>query len=325
MGAGALGASALANSQPPTVNQGHPLSEPLQGSGETWQEMDAHHEEAVNLFLANIGQEPNFWRPPMEFTMDGDIKVFDITCTELNWETMPGSAFPAMAYNGMVPGPTMRVTEGDRVRVNVTNQMTQSTAIHFHGLRVPNDQDGVPFITQPVIPPDTTFSYEFTTRNAGSHMYHSHHNAAEQVTKGLMGAIVIDPADTSREPEVDADYVMILNDSAIGFTLNGKGFPYTQPIIAQLGQRIRVRYMNEGLMIHPFHLHGMPQLVFAKDGYQLPTPFLCDTLNVAPGERWDVLIDCDEPGVWAYHCHILTHAESRNGMFGMVTVLIVEE
>jgi FtsP/CotA-like multicopper oxidase with cupredoxin domain len=118
---------------------------------------------------------------------------------------------------------------------------------------------------------------------------------------------------------------MILNDSALGFTLNGKEFPHTQPILARKGQRIRVRYMNEGLMIHPMHLHGIPQLVIARDGYNLPVPFMCDTLTIAPGERWDVLIDCSEPGLWAFHCHILTHAESRHGMFGMVTVLGVED
>ncbi len=117
----------------------------------------------------------------------------------------------------------------------------------------------------------------------------------------------------------------MLNDTTLGFTINGKQFPYTQPVVAQKGQKIRVRYMNEGLMIHPFHLHGIPQLVFAKDGFYLPVPYNCDTLNVAPGERYDVLIDCDSVGVWAYHCHILTHAESRHGMFGMVTVLIVKE
>ncbi|MFN8374885.1 MAG: multicopper oxidase domain-containing protein [Anaerolineae bacterium] len=224
-------------------------------------------------------------------------------------------AFPALG--------TIRFTEGDRVRINV-NEMTQSTAVHFHGVRVPNDQDGVPYITQGVITPGSTMTYEFTAPNSGTHMYHSHHNAAEQTTRGLMGAMIIDPADTSREPEVDAEYIMVLNDTAIGFTINGKSFPYTQPIVAQLGQKIRIRYMNEGLMIHPFHLHGIPQLVFAKDGFYLPTPYLCDTLNIAPGERYDVLVDCDSPGVWAYHCHILTHAESRNGMFGMVTVLIVQ-
>jgi FtsP/CotA-like multicopper oxidase with cupredoxin domain len=287
--------------------------------------MDQHHQEGVQAFLDNVGQEPDFWRPPIQPEMDGDVKVFNIVCQEIDWATAPNMIYPAFAYNGMVPGPTLQVTEGETVRLNVTNEMTQSTAIHFHGLLVPNAVDGVPFITQPVIKPGEMFTYEFRTRNAGSHMYHSHHNAAEQVTRGLLGAFIVQPRDTSREPQVTAEYIMVLNDSSLGFTLNGKSFPYTQPIVANRGDKIRVRYMNEGLMIHPMHLHGIPQLVFAKDGYNLPVPYLCDTLNIAPGERYDVIVDCTEPGIWAFHCHILSHAESRDGMFGMVTVLIVNE
>ena len=306
-----------------TTNPSQPVSG---GSGLTWQEMDAHHQEAVDKFLANVGKDPNFWGVPLEFEMDGDVKVFRITCKEVDWEVEPGIVARAMTYNGIVPGPVMRVTEGDKVRVYVTNEMTQSTAVHWHGLRVPNNQDGVPMVTQPAITPGETQVFEFTIRNAGSHMYHSHHNSAEQVTRGLLAALIVDPKDTSREPKVDAEYIFVVNDSGLGqFTFNGKSFPYTQPIIAKLGQKIRVRYFNEGLMIHPMHLHGIPQLVIAKDGYYLPSPMMVDTLNVAPGERYDVIIDCDEPGVWAYHCHVLSHAEGPNGMFGMVTVLIIQE
>lgn len=287
--------------------------------------MDSHHQAGVQTFLDNVGSEPNFWRPAIEPELDGDVKVFNLVCQEIDWEAAPGLVYPAMAYNGMVPGPTLRVTEGDTIRVNVTNEMTQSTAVHFHGLLLPNNMDGVPFITQPPIKPGETFTYEWRTRNAGTHMYHSHHNAAEQTTRGLLGALIIDPRDRSREPDVSGDYILVLNDSSLGFTLNGKSFPYTQPIVANRGDKIRIRYMNEGLMIHPMHLHGIPQLVFAKDGYNLPVPYMCDTLNIAPGERYDVIVDCTEPGVWAFHCHILSHAESRDGMFGMVTVLIVNE
>ncbi|MCU0498494.1 MAG: copper oxidase [Anaerolineae bacterium] len=330
--AGAIGAAGLIGSrvsgQEHTGGHGEPGQDGMGGEGgtaQTWQEMNAHHQEGVQIFLDNIGKDTTFWRPALEPVMDGDVKVFNITCQDIMWDTGGGMEFPAFAYNGLVPGPEIRVTEGDKVRLVVTNEMSESTAIHFHGLLVPNSVDGVPFITQPTIDPGQTFTYEFTVRNFGSHMYHSHHNAAEQVTRGLLGAFIVEPKDKSREPQITADYTMILNDSALGFTLNGKGFPYTQPIIAKLGDKIRVRYMNEGLMIHPMHLHGIPQLVLSKDGYYLPLPFLCDTLNIAPGERYDVIIDCTELGVWAFHCHILSHAESRDGMFGMVTVLIVQE
>jgi FtsP/CotA-like multicopper oxidase with cupredoxin domain len=119
---------------------------------------------------------------------------------------------------------------------------------------------------------------------------------------------------------------MILNDGPIGgYSLNGKSFPATEPIVVKKGQKLLVRYMNEGLMIHPMHLHGMPQQVIARDGYLLPQPYLCDTVDVGPGQRTEVLIDATELGVWAFHCHVLSHAEGPTGMFGMVTALIVEE
>ena len=238
---------------------------------------------------------------------------------------MLGQKTEAWAYNQQIPGPELRVTEGDKVRVVIKNELPESTSIHFHGVILPNNMDGVPFITQPPIKPGASFTYEFTAKNPGSHMYHSHHNSTKQVGKGLLGAFVIEQKDKSKDPPHDLERIMILNDQLGGFTINGKGFPATSPITAKKGQKLRIRYMNEGLMIHPMHLHGMPQLVFAKDGWNLPQPFMCDTLNVAPGERWDVIVDCTEPGAWAFHCHILSHAESDNGMFGMVTALVVQE
>lgn len=286
--------------------------------------MDSHHQQGVQTYLDNVGKEDNYWRKPLDFTMDGDVKVFNITCENINWDTGGGMTFPAMAYNGMVPGPEIRVTEGDKVRFLVTNNMNESTAVHFHGLYVPNAMDGVPYVTQNPIKPGETATLEFTVRNSGSHMYHSHHNSAQQTTSGLLGAFIVEPKDKSKEPVVDAEFTMILNDSTLGFTINGKGFPYTQPLVAKLGQKIRIRYMNEGFMIHPMHLHGLPQQVITKDGWPVPMPYMCDTLLIAPGERYDVIVDCTEPGFWAFHCHILNHAESANGMFGMVTVLLVQ-
>ncbi len=320
LGAGIRGSKAVA-AESPASPVGGPAWKPGQQGGD---DMDAMTEKGVKFFLDNVGKDKDFWGVAIPYTMDGDTKVFQVTCTEGQWETSPGVQQPAMLYNGRVPGPTIRVTEGDNVRVIVTNQMTQSTGVHFHGVHVPNPMDGVPFITQPPIKPGATFTYEFIARPYGTHMYHSHHNAAEQVTRGLLGAFIIDPLDKTQEPRVDAEYVMVLNDAAIGFTINGRSFPATQPILANKGDRIRVRYMNEGLMIHPMHLHGMYQQVVAKDGAWLPAPYLVDTLNIAPGERYDVIIDCREPGAWAFHCHILTHAESAQGMFGMVTALVIK-
>ena len=180
----------------------------------------------------------------------------------------------------------------------------------------------MPGLNQPSVMPGESFTYKFEIRNSGSHMYHSHFNAAEQVTRGLLSAFVVhDPAD----PPVDQDVSMVLNDGPLGFTLNGKGFPATQPIVAQLGETLRIRYFNEGLQMHPMHLHGMAQEVLAIDGYPVRDPYTADTIQVVPGQRVDVLVRATEPGAWAFHCHILNHVEGADGMFGMVTAMIVEQ
>lgn len=259
---------------------------------------------------------------PMEPVMDGDVKVFELTAREMEWEVAPGDVRQAMAYNGQVPGPEIRVQLGDRVRVILHNELPESTAIHYHGLVVPNSEDGVPGLTQPLVLPGESYIYEFDVVNAGSHMYHSHMNGSVQIPMGLLGAFIVEDG---TETPVDQDITMILNDGPLGYTINGKGFPATQPIVANLGDRIRIRYMNEGLQIHPMHLHGMPQLRIAKDGYPLPQAYMEDTVTVAPGERIDVIVEVTEPGLWAFHCHILSHAEGPQGMFGMVTVLVVNE
>ena len=325
VGLGSLGAGVVAN---PVTAHNEMIASMLADTSQqemSFEEMDQHHQMGVQAFVENIGQDPIFWRSPLEYTLDGDTKVFELTCSQIQWETEPGRLLPAFAYNGTVPGPEIRVTEGDNVRVIVHNEMTQSTVVHWHGVDVPNDQDGVAYITQDPIRPGESFTYEFVASNPGSHMYHSHHNSTEQVVGGLLGAFIIEPKNKRNEPVVAGEYTFILNDSILGFTINGKSFPYTQPLTAKLGEFIRVRFMNEGLMIHPMHLHGMPMKVITKDGYYLPAPYFCDTLNIAPGERYDVIIHARALGIWAFHCHILSHVETRNGMFGMVTALVVSE
>ncbi len=282
--------------------------------------MDAMHEKGIKAFPAKTLGKGNQLLEPR---MDNGVKVYELTAKVVQWEVEPGRTVEAWAYNGVVPAPQIRVRQGDRMRLVLKNELPESTAIHFHGLELPNGQDGVPFITQPPVKPGQSYTYEFTVPNAGSHMYHSHHNAAKQVGMGLLGAIIVEPRKPRAIEKVDVDYVMILNDGPHGYTLNGKGFPATEPISAKLGQKVRVRFMNEGMMIHPMHLHGMHMTVIDKDGWPQPQPWKCDTLNIAPGERWDVIVNCNNPGTWAFHCHILPHAESEHGMFGMVTALVV--
>ena len=286
--------------------------------------MDAMHEKGIKAFPAKTAGKGNQLLAPR---LEKGAKVFDLTAREIKWEVSPGLIVNAMAYNDQVPGPQIRVREGDRVRVNLKNELTQSTAIHFHGMEFPNNMDGVPFITQPPVKPGESYTYEFTIPegNVGSNMYHSHHNSATQVSLGLLGAFIVEPKAPRSIEKVDKEFVLILNDGAHGYTFNGKSFPATEPLVATLGDKIRIRFMNEGMMIHPMHLHGMHMTVIDKDGYALPAPWKCDTLNIAPGDRWDVVVNCNNPGTWAFHCHILPHAESEHGMLGMVTALVVSK
>jgi FtsP/CotA-like multicopper oxidase with cupredoxin domain len=292
-----------------------------QPGGHSVADMDRAHEAGVTYYLANAKEMTSRLLP---FELDGDTKVFRVTARAMQWETRPGDVKQAYTYNGVLPGPEVRVTEGERVRFIVTNELPESTAVHWHGLYTPNKMDGVPYVTQPPIKPGESFTYEFVAKPSGTHMYHSHHNAMEQVGKGLLGAFIVQPKDKTKYPAFDKEYTLVLNDTLLSFTLNGKSFPATGILKAKLGQRVLVRYINEGLMNHPMHLHGMPMQIVAKDGYPLASPYLCDTQDIAPGDRYDALIECTEPGAWAFHCHTLSHAESPDGMFGLVTALLVE-
>src|SRR5689334_12960971 len=187
--------------------------------------MDAMHEKGMKAFPAKTTGAGNQLMKPR---MDGGVKVFELTATKMKWETEPGKFVEAWAYNEQVPGPQIRVREGDKVRVILHNQLPESTSIHFHGLELPNAMDGVPFITQPPVKPGQSFAYEFTVPNAGSNMYHSHHNSAKQVGLGLLGAFIVEPKTKGPHDDPDVDEVLILNDGAHGYTFNGKSFPATQ-------------------------------------------------------------------------------------------------
>jgi FtsP/CotA-like multicopper oxidase with cupredoxin domain len=315
-----------------------------------WTAHDAAAREKVRRFVGNLAaplgladllgepaQDPEFTlveqgNRPLEPTVEGDTKVFRLSVDAMPWRIDAlKEPVAALGYNAMWPGPALRVVEGDRIRIDVTNNLDETTGVHMHGIEFDDFRmDGVPFITQPPIVPGETFSYQFVARPAGSHMYHSHHNATDQVGRGLLGALIIDPADPAERYDakhgVTQEVVFIHNDSLGGFTINGHGFPATMPIVAKKGERILVRYMNEGVMMHPWHTHGFRQHVVARDGAPLGSAaFYCDTLGVNPGERFDAIIEADRVGVWAFHCHILPHVEGPDGMFGMVTALVVTE
>lgn len=315
-----------------SVRAGSAPSEPGTGhANETWQEIDYRMEERNKSFPA--ATEGKGGQPFVPETLPDGTKLFKITTSYVDWEVEPGKVVRAMAYNGTVPGPEIRVDVGDKVRVELTNELDQSTALHFHGVRVPNLFDGVSPYTQPVIAPGETFTYEFTTLEAGVGIYHSHHMAEIQIPDGLFGAFLVGQmpipqalVDKGWPSEPDHEITMVLNDAgAIGMSLNGKSFPATEPYTMAVGEVLMVHYQNEGLMGHPMHLHQPIGWVVAKDGVPLEVPMPTDTVWVSPGERYTVayMPGDDQIGVWAWHCHILTHAEGPDGFWGMVTALIV--
>ena len=296
-------------------------------------EMAAAHQASVDAFVAQLTHGPNtkgVGNRPLQPTIRNGVKVFELTVTQEKWETTPGTFVDAMAFNGQVPGPQITVHPGDRVRFYVRNQMDQPFALHFHGLTVPNAMDGVPFITQDPVMPGMSWNYEFTVKDPpGMYVYHSHFNSAEQVGSGLYGALIVAPRQSwasvyGERPDIES--TLFLGDGPLGFTLNGKGFPSTTPIIAKRGDWVLIHMANDGELLHPMHLHGFHFQVVGVDGFPLSPPnrYMADTLVVAPGSRYDILVHATQPGVWAFHCHILSHVEGPQGMFGMVTALIVQ-
>ena len=265
---------------------------------------------------------------PLPFRLENGVKVFELTARPVKWTILDGVEVTAWSYNGTVPGPLIRVTEGDHVRIVLTNQLPDATSIHWHGLVVPNAQDGVaqPPLTQAPVEPGATFTYEFVAPPSGTIMYHSHVDTDTQINIGLFGAFIIDPKHEIDPP--DQDITLILNewryDAAADltypampgmgepnyFTVNGKAYPAIPTLNVKQGERVRIRLIGAGQFEHPMHLHGMPFKIVATDGNPVPkiAQLTKDTISVHPGERYDIEFTAFNPGQWAFHCHIVHHA-----------------
>jgi FtsP/CotA-like multicopper oxidase with cupredoxin domain len=269
---------------------------------------------------------------PLAPKIDRGVKVFDLDASVIRWTILPGITVEAYAFNRQVPGPRIRVTEGDRARINVTNSLPEPTAVHWHGLILPNTMDGGAEITQRPIAPGETFTYEFTTEQAGTYFYHTHAHVDRQQGLGLYGALIIDPREPNVEARADVEYVIQLQEwlqrsgltypampmeGALPnyFTINGKAYPATDTLHLKLGQTIKLRFIgSNNIFIHPMHVHGGPFTVVARDGETLPPQarFDADTVNVGPGQRYDVIWRARKPGKWLVHCHIGHHTTNNN-------------
>ena len=249
---------------------------------------------------------------PYETTPEG-VKVFRLRPAPVSWEVAPGDVKPAFAYNGTIPGPTIRVNEGDRIRVVVQNDLGEPTVVHWHGMVLPNAQDGVPGFTQDTIPNGAQYTYEYTAVTAGTHWYHPHIDG-DQPGKGLYGSLEVVPRTQDRL--VHRDYRLFVGDTNLGLVFNGKSFPATAPFPAKVGELIRIRITSTGEMSHPIHLHGQPFQLVAQDGFDLPTPQTMDTLLVSTAQTFDIVTRIVAPGKWLFHCHIWSHMHRPGGGSG---------
>lgn len=299
------------------------------------EEMDRIMVESMLAFPAETEGMGNQLLEPTEIRDDGTI-VYELTASIIEWEVSPGEFVEGWAYNEQIPGPWIRANVGDKLEFIVKNETPMGTDVHWHGIRVPFEMDGVAPYTQDPIKSGDTFVYSFEAVKPAIGMYHAHMHSQISVPNGMFGAFQIDPAplpygqtvsgvEIPEDLEIAAEFPMVLNDAGtIGLTLNGKSFPATEMYEFTQGDWFVVHYYNEGLQIHPMHLHKLDQLIFAKDGFALDQPYWADTINVAPGERYSALIHADQVGLWVWHCHILTHVEKADGMFGMVTAVVVD-
>src|SRR6266566_5115056 len=266
----------------------------------------------------------------LPYKVVGGIKVFHLIAEEVDHEFAPGLRARCWGFNGQVHGPTIEAVEGDRVRIYVTNKLPAPTSVHWHGIFLPNGMDGVSGLTQKPIDPGDTFKYEFTLRQHGTHMYHSHHDEMTQMALGLMGLFVIHPRNPKVRPDRDFAYLLTewkivpgtarpdpneMTDFNV-FTMNGKVFPATAPMVAKLGQRVRIRFSNLSAMDHhPMHIHGVNFRVTETDGGQIPESAqqVEATVLVQVGSTRTIDFLADAPGDWPLHCHMTHHTMNQMG------------
>jgi len=257
----------------------------------------------------------------LPFELDGGVKVFRLKAEPLKLKIAPFKTIDAWGYNGSCPGPTIQITQGDRVRVIFENGLPESTSMHWHGLEVPIEQDGVPFISQKPVPPGGTFTYEFTIHQEGTFFYHAHSAMQEMI--GLLGMFIAHPKVT-HTPPVDHDYGIVLQEWAVlpnnsvpntasmefnWLTLNGRSAPATTPLLVRLGSRVRLRFVNLGMDHHPIHLHGHQFVITGTEGGRAPesTWYPTNTVLVGVAQAKVVEFEAKYPGSWMIHCHLPHH------------------
>lgn len=268
--------------------------------------------------------------PKLPYELKNGVKVFTLVAEPVKREFLPGKVFDVWGYNGSVPGPTIEVMEGDRVRILFENKLPEATTVHWHGLEVPIKMDGVPAISQPLVYPGENYTYEFKIHQRGTFFYHSHMPMQEMM--GMIGFFVIHPR-VPYQPRVDKDFGLILQEWGIlpnntvpntlsmefnWLTMNGKAGPAIMPLIVKLGHRVRIRLVNLGMDQHPIHLHGHQFYMTGTEAGRVPKSawYPQNTVLVGVAQARDIEFEATYPGDWLLHCHLPHHM--MNQMVSMV-------
>jgi copper-containing nitrite reductase len=251
--------------------------------------------------------------------MTGHVKDFYLHVEEFETELTDGVKVKAWGYGlegkpATVPGPTLRVKKGDLVRLHIRNNTTQPHSLHSHGITsLDTLDDGVPHITGAYIMPGKTMTYQYVAKEAGTHWYHCHVQTSLHQDMGMYGALIVED---TKKPTWDKEFVEMVDEwdthrdpskpaekpNYNYFVVNGKAGTSVPDLHIKPGEIARVRLINAGFETHSLHLHGTHFVITHKDGYQLPSPINADTLNIAPGETYDVLVK-GRDGVWPWHDH----------------------
>ena len=270
----------------------------------------------------------NGWTLP--YALKNGVKEFHLVAEEIEHEFAPGCRARCWGYNGTTPGPTLEAVEGDTVRLYVTNRLPEPTTVHWHGIDLPNGQDGVGGLNQPHIQPGETFVYQFTLRQHGTHMYHPHADELTQMAFGMMGLFIIHPK-AGEEVAIDRDYALLLHNWALRpgtyrpdpsvmqefdlWTFNSKTFPAIEHLVMATGERLRLRIGNLSMWNHPIHLHSNPFWVTGSDGGRWPRGQWRREVTeiVGVGQMRDIEFVATTPGDWALHCHMAHHTMGPMG------------
>ena len=276
--------------------------------------------------------------PNLSSRMNGSVREFQLMAGPVTIQLpdisdgmgMKGRPVNVWGYNGSMIGPTIEAVEGETVRIVFTNNLSEPTTVHFHGIELPIEMDGVPGFSQDPVQPGGTFVYEFPLNQSGTYFYHSHYMAAKQVGLGLMGFFIIHPKNPTPSQIVDRDYAYFLHTWKVNpgssipdtlemtnynyFTMNGrvgngvKGWEIP-PMKAKVGERVRIRVTNLSMLTHPVHLHGHTFAITDWGGGFLPEhqQIKANTINVSSAEVRAFEFTARAPGKWMMHCHFTHH------------------